>query len=100
MIIYRPRSGPSLRGAGTSTGVAPATAGLVAQLAAALSYLAPEDLPSGPDRSELVTPRRSMLDQLERRDPAGFGRRLDSGADAGADAGGDLGRYLAAERCA
>jgi hypothetical protein len=57
------------------------------------SYLALEDLPPGPDRNELVTLRQSMLDELERRDPAGFGRWLDSGARAG----GDPGRYLAAD---
>jgi hypothetical protein len=64
MIIYR----PILRGAGASTGVT--------------------------STAELVALRPSMLDELERRDPAGFGR-----LDSGADARGDLGP-LAAEPCA
>ena len=57
------------------------------------SYLALGELPTGPTRSELVTLRQSMLDEIERRDPAGFHRWL----DAGARAGGDPGRYLAAD---
>jgi len=56
------------------------------------SYLALGDLPTGPARGELVMLRQSMLDELERRDPAGFHRWL----NAGARAGGDPGRYLAA----
>jgi hypothetical protein len=55
------------------------------------SYIALGDLPAGPARGELVALRQSMLDELERRDPAGFHRWL----DAGARAGGDPGRYLA-----
>jgi hypothetical protein len=56
------------------------------------SYIALGDLPAGPARGELVTLRQSLLDELERRDPAGFHRWL----DAGARAGGDPSRYLAA----
>lgn len=56
------------------------------------SYLALSDMSAGAARWELVTQRRSMLDELERRDPAGFHRWL----DAGARAGGDPGRFLAA----
>jgi hypothetical protein len=55
------------------------------------SYLELGELPAGPARDELVTHRQSMLDELERRDPAGFRRWL----EAGARAGGDPGRYLA-----
>lgn len=55
------------------------------------SYLTLGELPAGAARGELVTLRQSMLDELERRDPAGFHRWL----DAGARAGGDPGRYLA-----
>jgi hypothetical protein len=56
------------------------------------SYHALGELPVGPDRGAMVTLRQSMLEELERRDPAGFQRWL----DAGARAGGDPGRYLAA----
>jgi hypothetical protein len=55
------------------------------------SYFALGELPSGPARGELVTLRQSMLDEIERRDPAGFQRWLDAGARAGSDPG----RYLA-----
>jgi hypothetical protein len=55
------------------------------------SYLALGELPTGPARGELVTLRQSMLDEIERRDPAGFQRWLDAGARAGSDPG----RYLA-----
>lgn len=54
------------------------------------SYLALVDLPAGPGRGDLVAVRQSMLDELERRDTAGFHRWL----DAGARAGGDPARYL------
>ena len=56
------------------------------------SYVALGDLPTGPARAELVTLRQSMLDEIERRDPAGFQRWLDAGARAGSDPS----RYLAA----
>jgi hypothetical protein len=56
------------------------------------SYLAMSGMPAGTALGDLVTQRQSMLDELERRDPAGFHRWL----DAGARAGGDPGRYLAA----
>jgi hypothetical protein len=56
------------------------------------SYLTLVDLPAGSARCELVAMRQSMLDELERRDSAGFQRWLDDGARAG----GDPGRYLAA----
>ncbi len=55
------------------------------------SYLTLVQLPTGPARVALVAVRQSMLDELERRDNAGFHRWL----DAGARAGGDPGRYLA-----
>ena len=55
------------------------------------SYLALGELPTGPARGELVTLRQSMLDEIERRDPAGFHRWL----EAGARAGGDPSRYMA-----
>jgi hypothetical protein len=55
------------------------------------SYCALVALPAGPARAELVGVRQSILDELERRDGAGFRRWL----EAGARAGGDPGRYLA-----
>jgi len=54
------------------------------------SYLALVDTPSGPARDDVVRLRRDLLEELERRDPVGFGRWLDAGARAGSDPG----RYL------
>jgi hypothetical protein len=56
------------------------------------SYLTLMDLPAGPEQGELVRVRQRMLDELERRDAAGFHRWL----DAWARVGGDPSRYLAA----
>ncbi len=58
------------------------------------SYLALLDLPPGPGRCELVRLRGCLLDELERRDPAGLTRWLADGARAGSDPG----RYLATDR--
>ncbi len=54
------------------------------------SYLALLDTPPGSDRDHIVSLRRDLLDELDRRDPAGFSRWIDTGARAG----GDPGRYL------
>jgi len=54
------------------------------------SYLTLVELPAGAARSELVTVRQSMLDELDRRDTDGFHRWLDDGARAS----GDPARYL------
>jgi hypothetical protein len=40
------------------------------------------DLPPGPPRDQVVRIRRHVLDELERRDPTGFGRWLESGPRA------------------
>lgn len=58
------------------------------------SYFAMVDLPAGPRRDELALLRRGLLDELERRDPVGFGRWLETGARANSDPG----RYLAPGR--
>jgi hypothetical protein len=57
------------------------------------SYLALLDTPPGPARDELVRVRGSLLDELERRDHAGFTRWLEAGARAGSDPT----RYLTTE---
>jgi hypothetical protein len=57
------------------------------------SYLALLDAPPGPARDELVRVRGSLLDELERRDHAGFTRWLEAGARAGSDPT----RYLTTE---
>lgn len=49
------------------------------------SYLALIDVPEGPVREGIATWRRSLLDELERRDPVGFGDWLRNGAPAGSD---------------
>ena len=58
------------------------------------SYLSLLDLPPGPARDRVVSLRRELLDELERRDRAGFGRWIDTGARAGSDPG----RYLSTDR--
>lgn len=58
------------------------------------SYIALLDLPAGYARDEVVRVRKDLLDELERRDPAGFARWLETGARAGSDPG----RYLATRR--
>jgi hypothetical protein len=57
------------------------------------SYLALLDAPPGPTRDELVRVRECILDELERRDHAGFTRWLEAGARAGSDPT----RYLTTE---
>ncbi len=49
------------------------------------TYFAMLDLPAGPRRVDLVEVRRQLLDELERRDPDGFGRWLETGAGANSD---------------
>lgn len=49
------------------------------------SYWVLRELPPGPGRVQLVCIRECLLDELERRDPAGFHRWLDTGARAGSD---------------
>ena len=56
------------------------------------SYLALLDVTSSPARCKIVRLRQCLLDELERRDPDGFTRWLDTGARAGSDPG----RYLSA----
>lgn len=58
------------------------------------SYWLLHDTPSGSARAEIVATRERLLDELEQRDPIGFGRWLDSGARAGSDPR----RYLTADR--
>lgn len=50
--------------------------------------------PDSPDRAVVVDARRQLLDELERRDPVGFHRWLQSEPDAS----GDPGRYLRTDR--
>lgn len=57
------------------------------------SYFALLDAPPGPARDELVRVRGCLLDELERRDHAGFTRWLEAGARAGSDPT----RYLTTE---
>lgn len=58
------------------------------------TYFALLDLPAGASRAAIVQLRSGLLDELERRDPVGFSRWLDTGARAGSDPG----RYLASDR--
>jgi hypothetical protein len=58
------------------------------------SYLALLDVTSSPARCKIVRLRQCLLDELERRDPDGFTRWLDTGARAGSDPG----RYLSPDR--
>jgi hypothetical protein len=58
------------------------------------SYLALVDTPSGQARNDIVRLRRDLLDELERRDHAGFSRWIETGARAGSDPG----RYLRTDR--
>ncbi len=58
------------------------------------SYLALLDMTSYPARWQIVRQRECLLDELERRDPDGFTRWLDSGVRAGSDSG----RYLSSDR--
>jgi hypothetical protein len=46
------------------------------------SYWMLHDLPAGPARTEMVGNRERLLDELERRDPAGFDRWMHSGTPA------------------
>lgn len=48
----------------------------------------------GPARGELVVQRAGLLDEIERRDPEGFGRWLEDGARPSSDPG----RYLTTDR--
>ena len=57
------------------------------------SYLALLDVTSSPARCRIVRQRQCLLDELERRDPDGFTRWLDTGARAGSDPG----RYLSTD---
>lgn len=58
------------------------------------TYFALYDLPAGAPRTEIVRLRERLLDEIERRDPDGFTRWLDTGARPGSDPG----RYLAGDR--
>lgn len=49
------------------------------------SYWLLRELPPGPAHAELTTTRERLLDELERRDPAGFRRWLHGGARASSD---------------
>jgi hypothetical protein len=49
------------------------------------SYWQLHDLPPGPDRSHVAALRHSLLDELERRDPDGFARWLDTVPRASSD---------------
>ncbi len=51
------------------------------------SYWQLISLPPGPPRAEMAGIRHAVLDELERRDPAGFGRWLDTQPRAGSDPG-------------
>jgi hypothetical protein len=58
------------------------------------SYLVLIETPFGARRDEIVSRRRELLDELERRDHAGFVRWIDTGARAASDPG----RYLRTDR--
>jgi hypothetical protein len=58
------------------------------------SYLVLIATPYGPGHAEVVSRRRELLDELESRDHAGFGRWIDTGARAASDPG----RYLSSDR--
>lgn len=58
------------------------------------TYFALLELPPGTPRDEIVRVRQRLLDEIERRDPEGFTRWLDTGARAGSNPG----RYLASGR--
>lgn len=58
------------------------------------SYVALLDVPAGPARCEVIRLRGRLLDELERRDPAGFVRWLETGAHEGSDPS----RYLATDQ--
>jgi hypothetical protein len=68
----------------------------IAQLCSAWqrTYFVLLDLPAGTPRAAIVHSRGALLDEIERRDPDGFSRWLDTGARAGSDPG----RYLAGDR--
>ena len=51
------------------------------------SYWALLDEPDGKGRCTIVHMRQTLLDELERRDANGFGRRLNAGTRAGSDPG-------------
>lgn len=99
--------------AGFGPGIAPPAAEPVAQQQAAVAapmvvadtvstqalcaawcrtYWLLRDLPPGPACAQVLRTREGLLDELERRDPVGFHRWLDTGARAGSDPG----RYLIA----
>lgn len=58
------------------------------------TYFVLLDLPAGPLRAAVVHLRGVLLDEIERRDPDGFARWLETGARAGSDPR----RYLAPDR--
>ena len=58
------------------------------------TYFVLLELPAGAPRAALVHLRRGLLDEIECRDPGGFGRWLDTGARAGSNPG----RYLTGGR--
>lgn len=58
------------------------------------SYFTLIDLPADGQRTAVVRLREQLLDELERRDPAGFTRWI----DAGARPGGDPGRFVVDDR--
>jgi hypothetical protein len=51
------------------------------------SYWLLLDMPSGSDRAQVMQVRANLLDELERRDPAGFDRWLQTQPRAGSDPG-------------
>lgn len=51
------------------------------------TYFALVDLPAGAPTADLIELRVALLDEIERRDPVGFARWLDTGARAGSDPG-------------
>jgi len=76
--------------------VGPSPAGLsTAQLCLAWqhSYFAMLDLPASASRADLVQLRHQLLDEIERRDPAGFTRWIDTEARPGSNPG----RYVVGE---
>ena len=58
------------------------------------TYFVLLDLPADAPRGDVVALRERLLDEIERRDPDGFTRWLDTGARAGSDPG----RFLTGDR--
>jgi hypothetical protein len=58
------------------------------------TYLALLEVSADTPRDDIVALRERLLDEIERRDPAGFTRWLETGARAGSDPG----RFLTGDR--